>query len=177
MQPKIYVAATAGVNGTTSALLHIEAQSDVYGWFLESADRRFSAAFFMLEDFYAQRAAVLYSSMSNDAYGLWIRDQPPAAVPVRCPVPEHVVHDLERLKSKLVQDWLCFAGEPMDAAGTALYDRHGMRARAVNIKPRRLTRLASGRNGWHHWSAGFDPNVLDYLLKFRRTEFTLPQTQ
>lgn len=170
MQPKIYIAATAGATGTTYALLYIEVQADVFGWFLECTAGRFSAAFFMLENFYAHRPAVLYRSMSDDVYGQWIRDHPPAMVPMRCPVPESVLHELECLKSTLVQDWLFFAGEPGMANELATHERHDMTGRAVSIKARKLSRLAYKNDGWQYWNAGFDRNMLDYLLKFSRTD-------
>lgn len=176
MQSKIYIAATPGPAGTTSALLHIEKQTDVYGWFLESVDLHFSAAFFMLEDFYAHRPAVLYSSVRDDVNGEWRRDQPPALHPIRCPVPENVIHDLEQQKSKLAQDWLVFHDEHHLPNNTDMkvYERHGMAGRAVNIKARKLNRLCCSLLGWQHWSAGFDQNVMDYLLKFRRDEHCIP---
>lgn len=170
MQPKIYIAATSGAGGITSALLHIESESDVYGWYLEATDHQFSAGFFMLEDFYAHRAAVLYRSVADDVYGDWVRDHPPADNPTRCPVPESVMHELERLQSKLVHDWLFFRGEPGSATEFAGYGQHAVVRRAVNIRSRKLNRLAHGSGGWHHWTPGFDQNVLDYLQKYKRSE-------
>lgn len=170
MQPKIYIAVTSGINGATSALLHLESERDVYGWFLESTDRRIAAGFFMLEDFYAHRPAVLYRSVVDDVYGDWIRDHPPGDLPMRCPVPESVVHELERLQSKLVHDWLFFESDPDSASERAACDGHGMVRRAVNIRARKLSRLVRSNGGWHHWTPGFDQNVLDYLQKYARAE-------
>ncbi|MBC7415447.1 MAG: hypothetical protein H7327_10990 [Herminiimonas sp.] len=170
MQPKIYIAATGGAAGVTSALLHLESESDVYGWFLEATHHQFYAAFFMLEDFYAHRPAVLYRSCANDAYGDWVREHPPASNPMRCPVPEGMVHELERLKSKLVHDWLFFDSGADSATELAAYGPHGPARRAVNIRSRKLSRLAHSTGGWHHWTPGFDQNVLDYLQKYRRPD-------
>lgn len=170
MQPKIYIAATTGSSGVTSALLHLEAQDVVYGWFLESTDRQVSAGFFMLEDFYGQRPAVLYRSVADDVYGDWTRDQPPGDHVLRCPVPDSLVHELERLQAKLVDDWLFFEGEPGSAIEFAAYGQHRVVRRAVNIRSRKLNRLVRSGGGWHHWTPGFDQNVLDYVQKYARIE-------
>ena len=42
--------------------------------------------------------------------------------------------------------------------------------RAVNIRSRKLNRLVRDTGGWHHWTPGFDQNVLDYLQKYARIE-------
>ena len=170
MQPKIYIAATTGSSGTTTAVLYLELESDVFGWFLEANEHQVAAGFFMLEDFYAQRPAVLYRSLADDVYGHWIRDHPPGDDRVRCPLPESVLHELERLQSKLVNDWLFFENEPGSAMEFAAYGQHAVVRRAVNIRSRKLSRLVRGNSGWHHWTPGFDQNVLDHLQKYARLE-------
>ena len=170
MQPKIYIAATTGSTGSTSAMLHLELDSNVYGWFLEASDRQVSAGFFMLENFYAHCPPVLYRSVADDVYGDWIRDHPPGNDLMRCPVPDCVVHELERLQSKLAHDWLYFDGEPCSAVESAAYHQHGMDRRAANIRSRKLNRLVRDNGGRHHWTTGFDQNVLDYLQKYARIE-------
>ncbi len=148
MQSKIHVATTPGTTGSTLALLHLESQADVYGWFLASSGPQFFSSFFMLENFYAARQAVLYCSLQDDVYGHWIRDQPPASGHTRCPLPEDAMHELERLKSKLLSDWLHFADEPLTAPDRALYEQHGMLSRAVNVKAQRLQRLIREPAAW-----------------------------
>lgn len=170
MQPKIYLAATQGATGSTVAVLQIESHADVYGWFLESCEWQFTAAFFMLESFYAKRTTVLYRSARDDAYGHWLQDHPPTTHPIRCPLPEGVIHELERSRAKLIHEWLSFDDPDAPAAGPLSIGSPGVPIglRAVNIKPHKWRRMLPGRQGWQHQTAGFDQNVVDYLQKHGR---------
>ncbi len=170
MQPKIAIAASSGNPGAVSALLYVEVHADVCGWSMDAAAGCCKVAFFMLENFYAPLPAVLYRSVNDDVYGNWIRDEPPALHAIRCPLPENVVHEIEPLKSKLVQDWLMFHEDCAD--GTVVSQKRrpdaGHRCRIVGIKPEKVKRLTRDAAGLHYATPGFDANVLDYLQKFRR---------
>lgn len=170
MQPKIAIAATPGGLDAISALLYVEVHADVCGWLLESTAGCCSVAFFMLENFYAPAPAVLYRSVSDDVYGNWIRAEPPAAHIIRCPMPENIVHEIEPLKSKLVQDWLTFYDSADDRPVSALEQQLDTVpcTRAVRIKPGKINRLTRDTAGLHYATPGCDANVLDYLQKFRR---------
>lgn len=170
MQAKIALAATSGSSGSTSALLYVEERADVCGWFLDATARHYKVAFFMLENFYTLTPAVLYCSMTDDVYGSWVRDEPPATHFIRCPLPENIVHEIEPLKSKLVQDWLTFNHGIIAPPNSLQPPRSDATPpeRMVNIKPGKLSRLKRGTAGLHYATPGFDANVADYLQKFRR---------
>lgn len=170
MQPKIAIAATPGSSGSTSALLYVEVRADVCGWFLEAAVQQYRVAFFMLENFYASAPAVLYRSVTDDVYGNWVRDEPPASHTIRCPMQENIVHQIEPLKTKLMQDWLLFHdGANENRSLVAAITTNQIRpARTVSIKPGKLNRLTRSATGLHYATPGFDANVFDYLQKFRR---------
>ena len=170
MQPKIALAATSGSAGSTSALLYVELRADVCGWFLNANARHYRVAFFMLENFYAHAPAVLYRSVTDDVYGAWVRDEPPASHVIRCPLPEAVVHQIEPVKSKLMHDWLSFHDGVADASclGETAGANPPGREHAVSIKAARLNRLTRGPAGLQYATPGFDANVLEYLQTFRR---------
>ncbi|MBC7514171.1 MAG: hypothetical protein H7234_07020 [Herminiimonas sp.] len=172
MQSKIALAATSGNSGSTWALLYVEVRADVCGWFLDATARHYRVAFFMLENFYATAPAVLYRSVTDDVYGSWVRDEPPATHIIRCPLPENVVHEIEPLKSKLMQDWLTFDDGPTLLPNAARLPKQdaGRPECAVSIKPSKLSRLKRGTAGLHYATPGFDANVVDYLQKFRRDQ-------
>ena len=56
MQPKIHIRYSPGPGGFVSALFYFELGADIYGWYCDAQEHRFSAAFFMLENFYAANA-------------------------------------------------------------------------------------------------------------------------
>lgn len=169
MQPKIAIAATPGGSGNISALLYVEVHADVCGWSLESTTMCYDIAFFMLENFYAPAPAVLYRSVNDDVYGNWIRAEPPASHVIRCPLPENIVHAIEPLASKLMQDWLMFYDGADDSA-VSVRTQQSDAARctcAVRIRPSKISRLTRDTAGLHYATPGYDANVLDTLQKFR----------
>jgi hypothetical protein len=169
MQPKIHIRYSPGPGGFVSALFYIELDTDIYGWYCDAQEHRFSAAFFMLENFYAAHAPVLYRSLEDDVYGLWIVDAPAARNPVRCPLPEPVRHELERIQSKFVQDWLFFENDPAAAAELATYQERRLAPLAINVRSRKLHRLEKkGEILWEHQTPGSDGNVMDFLGKHWR---------
>jgi hypothetical protein len=171
MQPKIHVCYSPGEAGFVSALFHVEVDVDIYGWYSEAAAHRFSAAFFMLEHFYAESAPALYRSLEDDVYGPWIADAPPASNQIRCPLPDPLRHELERIQSKFVQDWLFFENDPAAAAEIATYHERQLALQALNVRSRKLHRLEKkSAILWEHLTPGGDGNVLEFLRKHWRGE-------
>jgi hypothetical protein len=166
MQPKIHLRYSPGPTGFVSAMFYVEVEADVYGWYAEARQRRFSAAFFMLENFYAPHTPVLYRSVEDDVYGSWIQDTIVSGEQVRCPLPEPVRHELERIQSVFVQDWLFFENDPEAEPERRIYDERRLTLLAVNVKSRKLARLEKqGLALWEHSTPGSDPNVMDFLGK------------
>ena len=71
--------------GAGFGAVYVEADADIFGWYGTSSQRRFCAAFFMAENFYAKRAHILHRSLYGDVYGPWIADYPPTRGRSRCP--------------------------------------------------------------------------------------------
>lgn len=176
MQPNIYVSHTEGHPGTVTACFYLEAGKEIYGWRISGKSHRFAAAFFMLENFYADDHAVLYRSVEDDVYSPWMIDRPRQQGQIRSPLPEPISHELERLQSALVHEWLFFENDPEAEAEIAAYDRQGLATQAVNIRMRKLSRLYRAANRWEYRTAGFDKNVNDYLQKHIRVDDILTQT-
>ena len=168
MQPHIYLCQTEGSAGSVLACFYLEVDNEIYGWRISGRAHHFAAAFFMLEDFYNNELAALYRSVEDDVYGSWMVDIPRRRGEVRSPLPEPLLHELERLQSLFVQEWLFFENDPESAAEIAAYERHHLPVQAVNIRLRKLSRLALQGRRWEYRTPGFDKNVSDYLQKYIR---------
>lgn len=173
MQPKNYLSYAPGKAGSVFALLYFEAGADLYGWHIEARNVYFSAAFFMIESFYAQRALHLYRSMQDDVYGPWTIDYPPTGDEIRCPVPDSVSHELERIQSRFIDEWLFFKDDDAEAEYSA-YRSLGLPVNEVNIKSRKLPRLYQHDGQWIHKPPGTDPNVVQLLRKYWRLSEKIP---
>jgi len=168
MQPKININYTLGHFGSVSALFYVESETDVYGWRIQAKGHYFSAAFFMIENFYASRSTLLYRSLEDDVYGPWVTDFPPTGNEIRCPLPEPVRHELERIQSKFVEEWLFFENDPVAEPELAAYEKQQLSIHAVNVKSRKINRLEKRKTDWDHSTPGIDPNIIDFLQKYWR---------
>jgi len=171
MQPKFFVSCPPDKPGHVFAVLYVESSDDIHGWHIEAKNRYFSAAFLSIENFYTKRGTHLYRSVQDDVYGPWTIDYPPAGDRIRCPVPDTVCHELERLQSNFVNDWLFFKEDPHSAAEQQAYSALGLPVEDVNIKSRRMHRLDRNRTCM---SAGADLNVVDMLRKYWRLGDKMP---
>jgi len=170
MQPKVYISYSYGIPSSVTAMFYVEAEVDLYGWYLAAKERRLSTAFFMLENFYADRHPVLYRSKEDDVYDVWMTDYPPTKNVIRCPLPESLVHELERIQSGFVQEWLFFENDPDISEELAEYRGRGLPVHAANIRSKKLRGLGNGNDSrqWIHTTSGIDPNVADFLEKHWR---------
>ncbi len=168
MQPKIHISFFPENAGLVSALFYVEAEADIFGWYGTSSQRRFCAAFFMAENFYAKRATVLHRSLYGDVYGPWIADYPPNRSRNRCPLPETIRHELERIQFEFISEWLFFKNDPAIDAELAAYQGQNLPVNALNIKSRRLRRLSRKDGTWTYSTAGTDLNVPEFLQKHLR---------
>jgi hypothetical protein len=168
MQPKIHIRYLPEESGSVSAMFYIEHGIDVYGWYTHAENGRFSAAFFMLENFYADRSTALYRSIEDDVYGPWTVDFPPIDNEIRCPLPEPIRHELERIQSTFADEWLFFKNDPAASQDLLAYASHRLAIHAVNVKPRKLNRLDKTSASWEHKTPAIDPNVMDFVQKHWR---------
>ena len=168
MQPKIHIRYMPDEPSSVSALFYVEHGIDVYGWYTHAEKAAFSAAFFMLENFYADRSAALYRSIEDDVYGAWANDFPPTDTEIRCPLPEPVRHELERIQSIVTDEWLFFENDPSASRELMAYSSHQLLIHAVNVKPRNVNRLSRTQASWEHKTPGMDSNVMDFVQKHWR---------
>ena len=168
MQPAAYLCHSLALPPTLATCFYLETGNEIHGWYLHSREHRFGAAFFMLENFYAPGPARLYRSKQDDVYGPWVSDYPRRRAELSCPLPEFFRHELERLQSLFVQEWLFFENDPGATSEITLYERHDSPVCAVNIKHRKLHRLSRQRSCRECRLAGFDMHVLEYLQKHLR---------
>ena len=168
MQPKTHLCYAQDTPSFVSATFYVESDKDIFGWFVHASTDSFSAGFFMLENFYTQNATVLYRSVDDDLYGRWIIDYPASVNEIRSPLPDVIGHELDRIQSQLLNEWLFFASDPDAAPELAAYHHHGLAIHAVNIQCRKLNRLDRGQSTWTHTTPGMDLNVVDFLRKYWR---------
>jgi hypothetical protein len=174
MQPKIYISYSPGKLGSVFALFYFESGVDIYGWHIEARNLYFSAAFFMVENFYAKHSPRLYRSVEDDVYSPWLTDYPPAPDEIRCPIPGAVGHELERLQSRFIEEWLFFKNDIHIETEQAAYDAQGLPVHEVNIKSRQLHRLHRNSGSWTYASPGADANVVQLLRKYWRLSEKIP---
>jgi hypothetical protein len=165
MQPKIYLSTVQETPARLTALFYVDSHSDIYGWQLIARQQSLSAAFFMIENFYAERTATLYRSMQDDVYAPWTVDYPLRRAPLRCPLPDALAHELERLQSLFVDDWLFFDVDPDSGLERTACHTRGVPLLAANIRSRKLSRLHRSGRQLEHSTPGFDFNVLEFLEK------------
>ncbi len=168
MQPKFTICYSPERPGYVTASLYVPSIADIHGWHLEAKKEYFSAAFFTVENFYAEHAMHLYRSVQDDVYSPWTIDYPPAGDRIRCPMPEVICHELERLQSRFVHDWLFFKDDPNASAEVDAYNMLGLPVHDVNVRPRRMHRFERKGNVWRCMSAGADQNVDEMLRKYWR---------
>lgn len=159
-------------------MFYIERGVDVYGWYAEARRARYRAAFFMIENFYAEHATLLYRSVEDDVYATWIREVPGPGPSLRCPVEDNLAHELERLQSAFIDEWLFFADDPAQSAEADAFARSALPTFAFNVRSRRLGQLDQTRAVWTHRSPGTNGDILDFLHKcwrFSGKEIFLPE--
>ena len=165
MQAKFCIRYASDLRSLLSALFYIEAGSDLYCWHAQLCDHRLDAAFYTIENFYADESHVLHRSLEDDVHGPWETLSVNGTQSVRCPVPEALRHELERLQSRFVEEWLFFHGDPAALHACQAYEAQQMPLHAVNINLKKLMRMACEDRIWQHHNAGFDENVLELLQK------------
>lgn len=175
MQPKIYTSYSREKSGGVFALFYFELNTEIYGWHIEAVGRYLSAAFFMIENFYAERATHLYRSIQDDVHGPWTIDYPPTKnAVIRSPVPESLSHELESLQSRFVEEWLFFRDDPHRDADFHAYAMHDLQIQDVNIHWKKLNRMEKRRPLWTYATPGIDLNIVDLLRKYWRLNEKIP---
>ena len=184
MQPKVYLSYARKKPCALTALFYIEKEIDLYGWYLVAGSECLSHAFFMIENFYSEISPVLYRSLADDVYEPWTMDFPPAQSSIRCPLPAEIGHELERMQSRFIEEWLFFQNDVNGSAGVAAavaaevaaFHAHGLPIQMANIRGRKMQCFDKHADVWRHVTAGADVNVAEFLEKhWRMTRLTMPR--
>jgi hypothetical protein len=149
------------------ALLYIEITRSVFGWYVGAHDAEFISQFFILEDYYSQSKTRLYLSGEDDVYGPWIQREAALDIPIGrpAPLPEELMHELERAQDAFIREWLFYAEEPAVLANADAYAAHDLPLQSVNIRADRLNKLDAGDVVWTYASQGCDLNMVRMLSK------------
>ena len=151
--------------GLTAAAACLTVGKHVYGWYIGAVGQSFAAAFFALEDFYSSRPTRFFRSVEDDLYGPWVEQSSPGVVDARNPVPDTLAHELARLQSAFIAEWLFFADVPEAAAEIAAYERLGLPVREVNIQSRQFDKFDRTQPVWRFALPGTDLNLIEYLAR------------
>jgi hypothetical protein len=151
--------------GLTAAVLYLIVGEHVYGWYTGAVGQSFAAAFFALEHFYSRHPTRFLRSVEDDLYGPWVEHPSPEVIEARNPVPDTVAHELARLQSAFVDEWLFFADAPEARRDIEAYERLGLPVRDVNIQSRQFERFDRSQPIWRFTLPGTDLNLIEYLAR------------
>jgi hypothetical protein len=165
--PQSFFAYTPRGAGLLCAIAYIEADKDVYGWWIGYSDGDYPSAFFKLENFFSAQTTSFFATEGSDLYGGWKFDTSTGKLqridpPV--PVEEEMCHGLERLQGEFCAEWLFFDGDDGIEGEVEAYRHQDLPVLGVNIKSRRLNKLDKSDVVWTYRSKNFDQDVLDYLM-------------
>jgi hypothetical protein len=178
IEPFVYLAYAPRGAGALCACLNFAVDEQVYGWYTGSRAAEVAAEFFMLENFYSPKQTVFYRSGESDVYGTWLvrkrdvarlLDRPP-------PVPQEICHELNRLQSSFVQEWVFYAEDENAAEEAAAYQALGLPVQPVNIKSRRLGKFDKSDAIWTYASTGQDMNVIGFLMRHWPLDHDAPES-
>jgi len=165
IEPAVHIAYAPRGPGLMCAAFWFEQAGNVYGWFTGAQAHELPAAFFMLEDYRSSEGTSTYRSADSDVYGEWFvvtsEGEPKLDPPV--PVPEAVIHDLERLQDVFVREWLFYEDDPAHVREAEALHARDLPVLGVNVRPGKLNKLNADAPVWTYTSTGADSNILAYL--------------
>jgi hypothetical protein len=166
IEPHVHLAYAPRGAGVLYAALWFDEGADVFGWFIGERDGEYRASYFMLQDYYSQRATRLYLSVDDDVQGAWVDCQWGRERRIdACPVPEPLRHELSRLQDQFIRHWLFFRDDPVAQDEVRELNARELAVRQVNIRAVRLGKFHKGAAVWRHDSPHADANVLTYLAQ------------
>ena len=167
-EPQVFLAYSPRGVGLRCAVMYFKGERDVYGWFTGARNAEFVSAYFLLENFYARSGTRFYASEGSDLYGGWRYDY--AARPARrlesaVRADDTLCHELERAQGAFVAEWLFYRGDPEAAPDMEAYGEAELALGEVNVRHRRLGRLARSHVTWTYYSQFFEQPVLQFLAR------------
>lgn len=151
--------------GLAYAVVYVQKQPDVYGWWIGARGADMHSAYFRLEDFYTTTGTTFLASAGSDLQAGWQidltsglpRDIDPVAVEAG------VVQELEQVRDRFAGEWLVFPTDRDFAREEQAYREAELGHGTVNIRFRKLNKLDKQGALWRHYSKNFESVVFDYL--------------
>lgn len=166
-EPHVYIAFAPRGPGIMCAMLYIEVNRSIYGWYVGARGGEYPAQFFVLEDYYSNQEISLYLSVEDDVYGPWIRREVALDLPIDTPgpVPEDLTHALEHAQDAFIHEWLFYADDSGAAGQARAYAARELSVQPVNIRPDRLNKLSTDAVVWTYASPGCNLNAVRVLSR------------
>jgi hypothetical protein len=159
--PHVFVSYAPRGAGLRCATAYLAGERDVYGWYTGPGDdTRFTAGFFLIEDFYTLRPAHYEAVEHGELHSRWALD-------------EARRHELARMQEAFAREWLVYRDDPHAAAELAAYAEAELAAGEVNLRFQRLAKLSTLQPSWTYYSPGFERAVLRFLAKRWPLEYRL----
>lgn len=167
IEPKTYLAFAPRGPGLMCALFYFTDARSVYGWYTGSRAGEFPARFFALEDYFSPHEAGYYASRADDVYSGWTRRTKTGETPLDppAPVPEALLHDLERLQDAFASEWLVYAEDTRAAEHARAYAERELPFGPVALRVDKLGKLRTGAAVWTYASPDCDLNIVDHLRR------------
>lgn len=165
--PQSFVAYAPRGFGLLCALVYAVRGDDVYGWWIGPVDGAYQPCYFLLSNYYSPSESAFYTTRGGDLYGGWVRDYDAKVADLDKPVAvdEALAHRLERMQFVFAQEWLSFASGADGETDANCYREAELAHQDVNLRFRRLNRLAKDQPVWLYRSPKFDANILKRLAR------------
>lgn len=153
--------------GLLYAMLWLEHEGHVLGWFIGDKDGEPVAAYFMLQGYYEAGTAPFLRTLQDDVFGPWVEATSSGDAPRPQPaaISEPMGHDLQRLQQEFSNHWLFFGDDPARRAEAAALVARELAVRRVNVRPERLDKFRHGAAVWRYDAPGADVHVLERLSR------------
>lgn len=154
--------------GVLYAMLWLEHEKDILGWFIGDRDGEPVAAYFVLQGYYEAGRPQFLHTLQDDVYGPWVEATPSGDAPRLQPpaISEPIAHELQQLQQQFCRHWLFFGDDPGVSAEAAAMAARELAVRRVNIRPDRLGKFHHGAAVWRYDAPGADVHVLERLSRF-----------
>lgn len=166
--PQTYIAYAPHGAGLMCAVVYFEQGADVAGWWTGARGYEYHSAYFKLEHFFSTKPTRFYVTDGMDLYGGWkfLYSAREPALDKPLPVEDAVSHELNRLQSMFVSEWLFFEDEANAGAECEAYEKLQLPVQHANIQSRRLHKFDESQPVWIYRSHDFDLDVIDYLQEY-----------
>jgi hypothetical protein len=165
--PHVHLAYAPRGVGLAHAVVYVEKDPDICGWWIGAIGADLVSAYFRLESFYARTGTALYTTDGSDLYGGWRFNLTSAqAQPIdHMAVEPDLAHELEQVQDAFAAEWLVFETDrDADREAQAYRDAELAHGR-VNIRFAKLNKLDKKDPLWRYFSRNFESAVAGYLAR------------